>query len=196
MSSMWRKAMLYLGLGPDEEYEYEDVSYDAPYGEDPSLDPGAGFGGSAGSAQRFSTTEPAMPSRPLGSVRPLNREQYQPTSAVTVTSGASLDMRAAGTTGTVRPIPVPISAKPHTLSPDSFNEVQEIADRFMTGTPVIMNLQGVDRDLSRRFVDFASGLCYGLSGQMERVANQVYLLTPSNVEISEEDRRYLDEKNH
>jgi len=63
----------------------------------------------------------------------------------------------------------------------------------MAGTPVILNLQGVERDLSRRLVDFASGLCYGLRGQMERVTNQVYLLTPSDVEVSAEDRRRLHE---
>jgi cell division inhibitor SepF len=44
-------------------------------------------------------------------------------------------------------------------------------------------------------VDFASGLCYGLRGQMERVSNQVYLLTPSDVQVSDEDRRRLQERN-
>ena len=57
--------------------------------------------------------------------------------------------------------------------------------------PVIMNLQDADRELSRRLIDFASGLCYGLGGQMERLANQVYLLTPDGVEVSPEDRRRL-----
>ena len=41
---------------------------------------------------------------------------------------------------------------------------------------MIMNLQGADRDLSRRLIDFASGLCYGLNGSMEKVATGVYLL--------------------
>jgi cell division inhibitor SepF len=57
-----------------------------------------------------------------------------------------------------------------------------------------MNLQGVPRDLSRRLIDFASGLCYGIGGQMEKVANSVYLLTPSNVEVSAEERRRLHER--
>ena len=47
---------------------------------------------------------------------------------------------------------------------------QEIGDRFKSGQPVIVNLQAVDKDLRRRLVDFASGLCYGLEGEMERVA--------------------------
>ena len=61
---------------------------------------------------------------------------------------------------------------------------------------MIVNLQGVDRDLARRLIDFASGLCYGLGGQMERVANQVYLLTPTNVEVSAEERRRLHERGY
>jgi hypothetical protein len=52
--------------------------------------------------------------------------------------------------------------------------------------------QGVETDLSKRLIDFASGLCYGLGGQMERVANHVYLLTPSDVEVSlEEDAGFV-----
>ncbi|MGK2958703.1 MAG: cell division protein SepF [Acidimicrobiales bacterium] len=187
MSSMWRKAMLYLGLGPDEEYEYDDSGYDAVYeGNDMGAAP------AVASQRHFTTSEPAMPPTSVGSVRPLTREPYQPGGSVTFTTGSGNEARSSGT---VRPMAAPIHIKPHTVSPDSFNEVQQIADRFIAGTPVIMNLQGVDRDLSRRFVDFASGMCYGLSGQMERVTNQVYLLTPSNVEVSAEDRRNLQERN-
>ncbi len=76
--------------------------------------------------------------------------------------------------------------------PGSFNDVQEMADRFKAGQPVIVNLQGVESDLSRRIIDFASGVCYGVGGEMEKVANQVYLLTPTNVEVSAEDRRLLE----
>ena len=86
------------------------------------------------------------------------------------------------------------NAKPHVVMPTSFNQAQELADKYKGSQPVIMNLQGADRDLSRRLIDFASGLCYGLGGHMEKVANQVYLLTPSNVEVSAEDRRRLEER--
>ncbi|MGN6694060.1 MAG: cell division protein SepF, partial [Aquihabitans sp.] len=80
--------------------------------------------------------------------------------------------------------------------PTSFNQAQDVADKYKGSQPVIMNLQGADRDLSRRLIDFASGLCYGLGGQMERVANQVYLLTPTNVEVSPEERRRLHERGY
>lgn len=93
--------------------------------------------------------------------------------------------------GVVRPLPS--TAKPHVVSPSGFNDVQQVADRFKRDQPVIVNLQGVDRDLSRRLIDFASGLCYGLEGDMERVADQVFLLTPRGAEVSDDDRRRLRE---
>jgi cell division inhibitor SepF len=93
--------------------------------------------------------------------------------------------------GVVRPLPS--TAKPFVVSPGGFNDVQQVADRFKRDQPVIVNLQGVDRDLSRRLIDFASGLCYGLEGDMERVADQVFLLTPRGAEVSDDDRRRLRE---
>ncbi len=93
-------------------------------------------------------------------------------------------------------MPVSSNAKPHASRPLSFNHAQEVADKFKGSQPVIMNLQSADRDLARRLIDFASGLCYGVGGQMERVANQVYLLTPSNVEVSAEERRRLQERDY
>ena len=88
------------------------------------------------------------------------------------------------------------NAKPHVVVPTSFNQAQELADKFKGSQPVIMNLQAADRDLARRLIDFASGLCYGLGGQMEKVANQVYLLTPTNVEVSADERRRLEERGY
>ena len=96
-------------------------------------------------------------------------------------------------TGTVRPIAPAVASKPHAVAPTSFNDAQEMADRFVADQPVIVNLQGVDADLSRRIIDFASGLCYGLGGEMEKVANQVYLMTPTDVEVSADERRRLEQ---
>lgn len=84
-------------------------------------------------------------------------------------------------------------AKPHVVAPSSFGDAQEVADRFKSNQPVIVNLQGIDRDLARRLVDFAAGVCYALNGHMEKVTTGVYLLTPSNVKVSAEDRRRLQD---
>jgi cell division inhibitor SepF len=86
------------------------------------------------------------------------------------------------------------SVKVHLVLPRSFNDAQQIADRFKQGIPVILNLQSADSELSKRLIDFASGLTYALNGGMQRVADKVFLLTPRNVEVSAEQRAALLER--
>jgi cell division inhibitor SepF len=86
------------------------------------------------------------------------------------------------------------SVKVHLVLPRSFNDAQQIADRFKEGVPVILNLQATDQELSKRLIDFSSGLTYALSGGMQRVADKVFLLTPRNVEVSAEERARLLER--
>ena len=78
--------------------------------------------------------------------------------------------------------------------PRSFNDAQQIADKFKGSVPVILNLQSADTDLSKRLIDFASGLTYALDGGMSRIADKVFPLTPRNVEVSAEERARLLEK--
>jgi cell division inhibitor SepF len=81
----------------------------------------------------------------------------------------------------------------HLVIPRSFNDAQQIADKFKEQIPVILNLQSSDAELSKRLIDFASGLTYALDGGMQRVADKVFLLTPRNVEVSAEERaRWLE----
>jgi cell division inhibitor SepF len=166
--SMLRKAMHYLGLAPDDEYDDDYYDEPSPAAQVPA---------------RSAYVPPEPPEAHHAAVRPLPRS-VEP---------ASGQVPAVRTTGVVRPLPQQGTAKPYAMSPTSFNEAQSVADKYMAGIPVIMNLQGLERDLSRRLVDFASGLCYGMRGSMERVTNQVYLLTPTNVEVSAEEKRRLRE---
>jgi cell division inhibitor SepF len=183
--SVWKKTLLYLGLGPDEEYE--DYDYDAPgvgsVGDDRRPAPAAA---QVQREQRGGAEDPgnvrAMPTPRSGDPVEGAAPRMQPRA-----------VRPMGST-TVRPRPAPPQANPHVVVPHGFNDAQEIADRFKSKQPVIVNLQEVERDLSRRLIDFASGLCYGLGGHMERVANQVYLLTPTDVQVTAEDRQRLAEQ--
>jgi cell division inhibitor SepF len=98
---------------------------------------------------------------------------------------------------TARPleaVPNPNSVRVHLVLPRSFNDAQQIADRFKQSIPVILNLQSADAELSKRLIDFASGLTYALNGGMQRVADKVFLLTPRNVEVSAEQRAQLLER--
>ena len=207
MAGFLKKAQVYLGLGPDDEYE----DYDEPDPRDVrerELSP-----------TRSSSVRPAPPAPTASrtaSSRPAARATTGRESVRTRPAPPEPQAGDAGSEGSVvrtlppkernvesAPLPskpkssvrqVATSAKPVVVSPSTFNSAQEVADKFKASQPVIVNLQGVDRDLSRRLLDFCSGICYALSGNMERVASRVYLLTPRDVEVSPEDRRRLTER--
>jgi cell division inhibitor SepF len=175
--------MLYLGLGPDDEYDDYDIDPEAMPERRPA--PSQTRYPAAPTAREVDR-EPEMSGS--GSVRTIGAPAMRPQP-----SASGMDPSERPRTAVVRPLQPVSSAKPHVVAPSSFNHAQEVADKLKVNQPVIVNLQNVDRDLSRRIIDFSSGLCYGIGGQMERVANQVFLLTPSNVEVSAEERRRLQE---
>jgi cell division inhibitor SepF len=192
MSNFMKNARTWLGLGNDPYYEdeYGDPEFDDDVDLEPVVDdddvmevaPAPARPRPVGNTATRSSTRSA-PTRPEfddgdGGVRVI--------SAPSPSSSSDFDSR-----GVVRPLPS--ASKPHVVSPTNFNDVQEVADAFKKSQPVIVNLQGVDRDLSRRLIDFGSGLCYGLEGNMERVTDQVFLLTPHGAEISDDDRRRIRE---
>ena len=94
----------------------------------------------------------------------------------------------------VRAMPQEANPRVHLVEPTSFNDAQEIGDKFREGFSVLMNLQSADQELGRRLVDFASGLAYGLHGSMQPAADRVFLITPRDVRVSAEDRRRVLEE--
>ena len=116
-------------------------------------------------------------------------EADQPTSRAPTRSGRVREMRPP-----IEAVPAPSSVRVHLVLPRSFNDAQQIADRFKQGIPVILNLQSADTELSKRLIDFTSGLTYALNGGMQRVADKVFLLTPRNVEVSAEQRAAILER--
>ncbi len=177
---MLKKAMIYLGLGPDEHY----ASYDDP------IRPAQFHSAAPG---RYPSPSEATGAQPGVSVEsgsapgsPVLGRTVRPVQLTPPDGGAGEGDPAYGSPVRVVHSMAARSMKPHAVSPDAFNDAQEIGDRFKSGQPVIVNLQAVDRDLRRRLVDFSSGLCYAIGGKMDRVADQVYLLTPADVEVSRE----------
>jgi cell division inhibitor SepF len=172
MASLLKKTMLYLGLAPDEEYDNPRADAPAPESEvrvvSRNVHPGS---------------DGPRTVRAVPAVGALTSPEAVPD---------AVELRPVRTS-VVRPLPKAAAAKPHTVAPRSFDDAQEVGDRFKTSQPVILNLFGLDRDLSRRLIDFASGVCYALGGHMEKVTNGVYLLVPANVEVSAEERRRLSE---
>jgi cell division inhibitor SepF len=173
--SVFHKTMVWLGLVDDEEYYADDEYYVDEYGE-PLHAPARGATATA------TATAPAQTEQSQLTVirSPRGREREE-----VVTAPAPTPRPAA-----VTPIPMP-ATRVHVMDPKGFNDAQEVGDRLKAGQPVILNLQGVERDLQRRLIDFSSGLAYALNGTMSKAAEQVFLLTPSDVEVSDEEKERL-----
>ncbi len=144
MAGFFRRALIYLGLVEDDEFE-DMLEYDEA---------------------QLAPVEPAVSRR-------AQREEAR--------------------LAAVQPVPSK-QVRVHMVEPKSFNDAEQIGQKFKSDIPVIINLQQADAELSKRLIDFASGLTYGLDGGIQRVADRVFLLTPHNVEVSAEDKRWLREK--
>ena len=178
---LWNRTLVYFGIAEEDEDYYEDdeiyepgESLEQVYRERPNVRRLTPRRRSQGYDDWTESEEPAAPSAPRAS--------------------------ASTSTGTSRPVrhmaavPTPGSVRVHLVLPRSFNDAQQIADKFKHAIPVILNLQSADAELSKRLIDFASGLTYALDGGMQRVADKVFLLTPRNVEVSAEQRAQLLER--
>ena len=182
-ASFMKKTMAYLGLVDDDYDDYDDYeSRSAATGRINQR-----------TAVPDDFDQPPPPPQPSPRIRTLTRDEANGTTATP--SASAVSPRAAVPTSSVRPISHDTSgARVHIVAPGRFADAQEIANRLMSNQPVIVNMQSADRDLQRRMIDFCSGATYALSGGMERVADEVFLLTPSNVKVSDEERQRLADR--
>lgn len=164
---MWRKTLAYLGLVEDYDDEYADLPEDDAAGPRPQSRPRAGG---------------APPPEPAARPEPSNVRRIPNAGPRPVESPGSPMVRPAA------------GAKVHVTNPSTFNDVEEVGDRFRNGVPVIMNLAGASESVAKRLLDFASGLIFGLDGRIERVGDRVFLLTPMGVDVSTEERARLEQR--
>ena len=69
------------------------------------------------------------------------------------------------------------------VKPERFEDASAIADHLNTKRTVVLNLESTNKEVSRRLVDFLSGVAYANNGQIKRVANSTFIITPYNVDI-------------
>ncbi|MEM9517057.1 MAG: cell division protein SepF [Actinomycetota bacterium] len=187
--SLWKRTMDYLGLGPDDAYDDYDA-YDEPEPSrgraprEPDQRGGRGWEPEGEPTVRTVSGRPSFPSRDFdasASRRPAPNGPNGRSEAPRDDSGVHIrpaePAPAAGGQAQLRSVPGG-SMEPQTVRPRRFDQAQELADKFKDGQPVIMNLEGTEREVARRLIDFASGICYALDGSMEKVATGVYLLKP------------------
>jgi cell division inhibitor SepF len=169
----WHRTLVYFGLAEDEDYD----DYYPPEPE-PETD--------VQDSYRERPNVPRLPRRRRDEIDDIFGDDddvgRRPSPLRSVTSAG----RPNGRSGN--------DVRVHFVAPKSFNDVQDVADKFKDSIPVILNLQGTDTDLSKRLIDFSSGLTYALDGGMQRIADKVFLVTPHNVEVSAEERARIIEK--
>jgi cell division inhibitor SepF len=178
--SWWHQVKVRLGL----EDEWDDEYYEDEYLDD---DPGS-------SGDEYDE----VPARSYAAGSPYG-SGANPNSVRRVDRGPDLDRARSHGGGSLRSVPtggasvttVSPQVKMHIVEPKSFAEVQSIADKFKEGSPVLLNLSNTKADLAKRFIDFASGLTYGLEGGLQKVSDKVFMLTPHNVDVTDADRRRL-----
>jgi cell division inhibitor SepF len=192
LANVWERALVYFGIADDEDWDEDEF-----YEEEPAPDP---YGRTAASARNVRHL-PARQSAPARrSRRDFDDDWTDPEPSPALQRTSVLRPRLSETrTMERRPrnleaVRGPATSQVHLVMPRSFNDAQQIADRYKNGVPVILNLQSADAELSKRLIDFASGLTYALDGGMQRIADKVFLLTPRDVELSAEDRARMLER--
>lgn len=185
MASFFNKALEYLGLKEfdedefydDEEFE-EEVAPRRPRRQTP--------------AER----EPRLSADPVTATTPALRITGNPLRPVPIEEPAQNPTRATSVVRPITPSTAGFATQPvvHIVTPQQFDSAQEIATAVKANKCVIVNLLGADKDLTRRLVDFCAGLTMGVDGKLERVTEQVFLLSPSNVTISNDERTRLQDR--
>ncbi|TRZ72595.1 MAG: cell division protein SepF [Actinobacteria bacterium] len=187
--SMFRRAMDYLGLGPDDAYDDYDASVAV---ERPAARNTRGAGASRrpqpqpyrdGYGDEYEDDveddiEVAPRARNGSGARPAAvRAQGQ-------RDDSSVQLRPSGasTGGTVKKL-TQTTAEPVLIRPTRYDQAKDIADLLKSGQPVAMNIGAADSEIARRLIDFASGVIYGIEGQMEKIAPGVFLLTPRGTRV-------------
>lgn len=167
----WHRALVYFGLAEEHGYEEGDELYEPEYEPEP---------------------------RERGRDRAARRLGAQRRPAADDFDDIFAEDEPIVGEGRGRPARTveerPASTQMHLVVPRNFNDAQQVADQFKRSQPVVLNLQTTAPELSKRLIDFASGLTYALDGGMQRIAEKVFLLTPRNVHVSDEEKARLVEE--
>ena len=182
----WHRTLVYFGLAEEDDHHHEYDDYEDDYVEEDDYDNRRSRRSREANVRRLPTSRRSRHDEiddifsdddPMPA--PSNRSGG---------GGRGRQLRSVAGDGDGDDVQV------HLVIPRNFNDAQQVADQFKRKVPVILNLQTTDHELSKRLIDFASGLTYALDGGMQRIAEKVFLLTPRNVEVSAEEKARLIDK--
>ena len=70
------------------------------------------------------------------------------------------------------------------FKPTQFEEAREITDTLLSNCTIVLNFEGLDVEIAQRIIDFTSGSCYAIGGNLQKVSNYIFVVTPKSVDIS------------
>lgn len=70
------------------------------------------------------------------------------------------------------------------FKPTVFDEAREITDTLLSNCTIVINFEGLDVEVAQRIIDFTSGSCYAIGGNLQKVSNYIFIVTPKSVDIS------------
>lgn len=148
---------------PEDQEEYSDEEYveqEELYDDEP-----AQF---AGQQSVYGSSQHQQPSSsPYNNQQPsVQREATinKTGQGISVTPGSSLELKV--------------------VKPDKFESVEQIGEHLLNRKTVVLNLEDTNKETARRMIDFLTGVAYAIGGQIKRVSNSTFVITPSNVDVS------------
>jgi cell division inhibitor SepF len=182
-SDVWNRTLVYFGIAEDEEWDEDGLETQEELERE-----------YRSRSTRQNVRRLPRRREPDGWTDDSQSVDSAPTAVATSSTSSTSSSSRSSRPTRLRSADTGSKASVHLVLPRSFNDAQQIADKFKDSVPVILNLQSADNELSKRLIDFASGLTYALDGGMQRVADKVFLLTPRNVEVSAEERARMLER--
>ena len=152
-----------MRLGPDDDDDFYDEGYEDEVVEKPS-------------ASRKQTPE-LTESQPVADVK---RPKEKPQNKITPMRSSSRRSQTSG------------GMEVCVIKPTSFDESREITETLLANRTVVLNVEGLDVDIAQRIIDFASGSCFAINGNLQNISNYIFIITPESVDISGDFQSFMD----
>ncbi|MDD7643378.1 MAG: cell division protein SepF [bacterium] len=157
-----------MRLGPDDDDDFYDEGYVDEVEEKPK----------ASRKQTVSTSTPDFTE--TESITDVRRPKEKPQNKITPMRSSSRRAQTAG------------GMEVCVIKPTSFDESREITETLLANRTVVLNVEGLDVDIAQRIIDFTSGSCFAINGNLQKISNYIFIITPENVDISGDFQSFMD----
>lgn len=156
-----------MRLGPDDDDDFYDDGYEDEVEEKPRSSRKM----QAAVTPEYTETEP---------VADVKRPKEKPQNKITPMRSSSRRSQTGG------------GMEVCVIKPTSFDESREITETLLANRTVVLNVEGLDVDIAQRIIDFASGSCFAINGNLQKISNYIFIITPESVDISGDFQSIMD----